>query len=219
MIYFTSDLHGDINFLGLKKYLEIATDDDLLIILGDVGLKFSDTAKDNEFTEQFLKIDKKIAFIEGNHENFDYLNSFPVESWNGGRVNRLTPNIVRMIRGNIYTIDGLKFFTFGGCKSSKKWKEQGLWHYGEEPTESEIAFAKENLRVNGNKVDYILTHKYEVEGLGSTRCELLFELCRYIDKNVVFDKWLAGHWHKIFSQDEKHLYIYDQLLPLNDLRK
>ena len=219
MIYFISDLHEDINFTGLKKYLEIATDKDLLIILGDIGLNFRDTHENRLFTEKFLSIDKQIAFIEGNHENFDYLNSFPTEVWNGGKINRLSKNIVRMMRGNIFNIDGLKFFTFGGCKSSAKWKELGLWHFGEEPTEDEVNFAIENLNKHGNKVDYVLTHKYEVEGLGSTRCKLLFDLCRYIDANVVFDKWLAGHWHKIFKQDEKHLYIYDQLTSISQLKK
>ncbi len=217
MIYFISDIHEDINFVGLKKYLEIATDNDLLIILGDIGLNFRDTAENQAFTQEFLSINKNIAFIEGNHENFDYLNSFPTEEWNGGTVNRLSKNIVRLMRGNVYEIDGFKFFTFGGCKSSAKWKEQGLWHFGEEPTEQECAFAVENLKKHGNKVDYVLTHKYEVEGLGKTRCQLLFDLCRYIDENISFKKWLAGHWHKIFNQDENHLYIYDQLLPINEL--
>ena len=217
MIYFISDIHEDINFGGLKKYLEIATDDDLLIILGDIGLNFRDTAENQAFTESFLSIKKNIAFIEGNHENFDYLNSFPIETWKGGLVNRLTDTIVRLMRGNVYEIDGFKFFTFGGCKSSAKWKEKGLWHFGEEPTEQECAFAVENLKKHQNSVDYVLTHKYEVEGLGSTRCQLLFDLCRYIDHNVNFKKWLAGHWHKIFNQDEKHLYIYDQLLTIDEL--
>ena len=128
MIYFISDIHEDINFVGLKKYLDIATDDDLLIVLGDIGLNFRDTPENQSFTQEFLSIKKNIAFIEGNHENFDYLNSFPTEEWKGGTVNRLSKNIVRLMRGNVYEIDGFKFFTFGGCKSSAKWKEKGLWH-------------------------------------------------------------------------------------------
>ena len=219
MIYFISDIHEDINFKGLHDYLDKASDNDLLIILGDVGLNFIDTAENKKFTDWFLSIDKNIAFIEGNHENFDYLNKFPTEKWQGGTVNRLTDKIVRLIRGNIYTIDGIKFFAFGGCKSSEKWKEQGLWHFGEEPTQQECDFAKENLEKHGNKVDYVLTHKYECEAINSTRCELLFDLCKYIDKNVHFNKWLAGHWHRIFQQDDKHLYIYDKLLPITEFLK
>ena len=217
MIYFISDIHGDINFKGLQEYLDIATDKDLLIILGDLELNFCDTQENREFTEQFLRLNKNIAFIDGNHENFAYLDAFPIEEWQGGEVNRLTQNIVRLRRGSVYQIDGLKFFTFGGCKSSAKWKEMGLWHFGDEPTESECALAVNNLNKNANKVDYILTHKYELEdGVGNGN-KLLFDLCKYIDENVSFNKWLAGHWHKIAEHDKKHLYIYNQLLSLDSL--
>ncbi len=216
MIYFISDIHADVNFKGLNEYIDIAKADDLLIILGDVGLNFTKDEENKAFTEWFLNIDKNIAFIDGNHENFAYINSFPQECWNGGKVNRLTKNIVHLMRGNVYQIQDYKFFTFGGCKSSAKWKEQGLWHFGEEPTEDECAFAKANLNAHDNIVDFVLTHKYEVEGIGNTRCPLLLELCSHIDKNIKFKKWLAGHWHREYVHDKKHYHIYDKLIPITD---
>ena len=76
MIYIISDLHGDKNVKGLQEYLNIATDDDLLIVLGDICLQFADTEENREFTEYFLSLKKNIAFIDGNHENFKYLNTF-----------------------------------------------------------------------------------------------------------------------------------------------
>ncbi len=36
MIYLISDIHANKSFKGLQDYLEIATDNDLLIVLGDV---------------------------------------------------------------------------------------------------------------------------------------------------------------------------------------
>ena len=216
MIYFISDVHEDINFIGLKKYLEIATTNDLLIILGDVGLNFQDTEDNREFTKRFLNIDKNIAFIEGNHENFEFLDHFPVEEWRGGKVNRLSKNIVRLMRGNVYDIDGKKFFTFGGCKSSKKWKEQGLWHFGEEPTEEEIDFAKNNLEQHANTVDFVLTHKYEIIGQGENS-PLLVDLCKYIDQNVSYKKWLSGHWHREYSLDDKHIYLHENLRSIDEM--
>lgn len=216
LIYFLSDVHEDINFSGLKKYVEIATDKDLLIILGDVGLNFTNTEENKLFSENFLSINKKIAFIEGNHENFGYINSFPVVKWNGGLAHKLTDNIVHLIRGNIYTIDGLKFFTFGGCKSSQKWKDAGLWFFGEEATEEELSFAVQNLKNNENSVDYILTHKYE-NGAYENQSLPLLNLCDYLDKKVKFNKWLSGHWHREFNYDEKHICIYDRLISIKEL--
>ena len=217
MIYFLSDIHEDINFKGLTEYLNIATDNDLLLILGDVGLNFANTAENKAFTKKFLSIDKNVAFIEGNHENFGYINSFPLEYWNGGKVHRLTDRIVHLTRGSIYEIDGYKFFTFGGCKSSQKWKDLGLWFDGEEATEEELNFAIVNLKANNNAVDYVLTHKYESDEIPQNQSQPLLALCKYIDKNVLYKKWLSGHWHREYSSGEKRLCVYDRLISLKEI--
>ena len=208
MIYFTSDLHGEWNFKGFQEYLSKAGKDDLLIILGDVGLSFEKTEENREFTEKFLATDKNIAIVDGNHENFDFLNSFPEDDWNGGKVKRLTPSIVLLQRGEIYTIEGKTFFTFGGCKSSEKWKEMGLWFDGENPSPEEISLAYKSLERYGNKVDFVLTHKYEPDMHGDDPMTLE-GLKDYIDENVKFGHWYAGHWHKPIIYDELHSIVYD----------
>lgn len=213
MIYLLSDLHGDIEFSGLKEYLNVATDQDLLIILGDIGLNFEKTKKNREFTEFFLSIKKNIVFIDGNHENFGYLHSFPEEEWNGGIVGRLSPNILHLKRGNFYEIEGKTFFVFGGCKSSSKWKEMGLWYPEEEPSEEEYNLAYDNLKAHGYCADYILTHKYEQNPEEETTRGLA-EFTRFIEDNVSYKKWYSGHWHKNIVLDEKHIFIYDKLHAL-----
>ncbi len=211
MIYLISDLHGEIDFPALWKYVNIATEDDLLIILGDVGLSFENTEENKRFTERFLSIKKNIAIIDGNHENFEYLNSFPEEEWNGGMVGRLTDSIILLKRGSIYDIEDKTFFVFGGCKSSPKWKEMGLWHYGEEPEKAELEYAYDNLEKYNYSVDYILTHKYEETHAEGTVCEDLQKLAHYIEENVSYKKWYAGHWHICKKKDEKHYFVYDKL--------
>lgn len=212
MIYFLSDQHGGEKTGDLNKYLDTGRDGDLLIILGDIGLKFRDTEENRAFDELVLSSKKKIAFLDGNHENFKYIYSFPQEEWNGGVVHRLTENVVHLERGYVYEIDGKSFFVFGGCNSSAKWKDLGLWQPEEAPNEEELSRAYANLEKYGNKVDYILTHKYEV-GKG-TRTEELFQLCAFIDQNVEFKHWYAGHWHANKPADEKHTFIYDELFEL-----
>ena len=214
MIYLISDIHGNIEFSGLSEYLNIATEDDLLIILGDIGLAFEDSKENRDFTDLFMAIKKNIAFIDGNHENFGFLEGFPEEEWNGGNVRRLSKNIVQLKRGNIFNINGKTFFVFGGCKSSPKWKEQGLWYYGEEPEKEELQLAYDNLKKHNNKVDYILTHKYEQTPGTGTVCVDLQKLTSFIDENVQFSMWYSGHWHKFEEVDEKHTFIYDSLIPV-----
>jgi len=214
MIYFTSDLHGEKDFRGFREYLDKATADDILIILGDIGLAFEKSDENREFTEFFLSAKKKIAFLDGNHENFGFLNSFPEEAWKGGTVRRLTENIVLLQRGNVYNIDGKTFFTFGGCKSSAKWKEMGLWYFGEEATEEELSLGYENLKAHGYSLDYILTHKYEATPGETGFFGDLEKLIQFIDKNVSFKKWYAGHYHLNERRDDKHVYVYDELIEI-----
>ena len=210
MIYLLSDQHGGEKIGDLKKYIEIANENDLLIILGDVGLKFRDTEENNAFDEFFLSSNKKIAFLDGNHENFKFLYSFPEEKWKGGVVHRITENIVHLERGFVFEIAGKKFFVFGGCKSSAKWKEQGLWQAEEEPTEEEFFRAYENLKKHDYKVDYILMHKYEVED--ELKTQGLLDLCRFIEEKVEYKHFYVGHWHFYKCVDEKHTFVYDQLV-------
>ncbi len=212
MIYLISDLHSDIHFKGLSHYIKTGTDDDLLIILGDIGLNFGNSKENDKFTEYFMSIRKNIALVDGNHENFEYLNSFEEEKWNGGTVGRLTPYIVHLKRGNIYTIEDKTFFVFGGCKSSPKWKEMGLWYPGDEPNKKEILTAYDNLSKYNYKVDYILTHKYE-QNVRNVNADLL-KLTEFIDEKVDFERWYAGHWHVNEKIDDKHILVYDELTKL-----
>ena len=59
MIYFLSDQHGGECIGELTKYLEEATDSDLLIILGDVGIKFRDNEENRAFDELLLSANKR----------------------------------------------------------------------------------------------------------------------------------------------------------------
>lgn len=212
MIYFTSDPHGEMTE-AISRYISDYREGDLLIILGDVGLKFEDTEENRRFTERFLSIDKPILIVEGNHENHAYLNAFPEEEYCGGIANRLSPHIVRLKRGHIFTVEGKTFFVMGGCKSSAKWKEMGLWFDGEEPTEEELLLGYESLRSHDNRVDYILTHKYQPEATGDDPMTLE-GLWNYINRSVTFRHWYAGHWHRPIIYDEKHSVVYNTLTPL-----
>ena len=58
-----------------------------IVILGDVGVCFHGGIKDERLREELERIPSKgVLFIDGNHENFDLLNSYEVKEWNGGIV-------------------------------------------------------------------------------------------------------------------------------------
>ena len=101
-----------------------------------------------------------VLFIDGNHENFDRLNAYPEEMWNGGRVHRIGKNILHLMRGQVFEIEGKRIFAMGGANSIDKYaRAEGVsWWRAEIPSESELAEARRNLDKYGNCVDLIITH-------------------------------------------------------------
>lgn len=197
MIYFLSDLHGNRELSGYRQYLEEDHSEDVLILLGDICLHYDCTEENKFFTSELLTLHTPICIVDGNHENFDYLESLPREEWNGGSVHRLTDHILHLERGNIYKIDGVTFFVLGGCAKSV--------------TDHEIARAYENLRKYRFQVDYVLTHDYYKKRTG-TAPRLSFEgLIDFIDNHVTYRQWYCGHHHVNRKLDEKHTVVYDQL--------
>lgn len=216
MIYFLSDNHAD-EFLGDLKNFSPKKKDDLLILLGDTCLYLAQTPKVQDFSRWFLSLDFPIAVVDGNHENYSYLNGAPEEEWMGGRVNRLTKNIVRLKRGELYRIQENSFFVFGGCDSSAAWKAKGLWHEGDLPSRAELVRAYETLKKADYRVDYILTHKYFCNAChvpeGQPEYEL-FRLNRFIDAHVNFKRWFSGHRHEDREIDEKHRVVFQKTVQL-----
>lgn len=65
--------------------------------------------------------------MDGNHENFDLINEYPVEEWCGGKVHIIRcdkegkPKIIHLMRGQVFEIEGKKIFTVGGAYSIDKY--------------------------------------------------------------------------------------------------
>lgn len=119
MIYFTGDTHSDFARLSTDRFPEQKnmSKNDYVIICGDFGGLWK---KSNE-TDYWLKwlSDKPFTtlFVDGNHENFEMLNEYPTEEWNGGKIHKITDSLFHLMRGQIFNIDDKKIFTFGGAKS------------------------------------------------------------------------------------------------------
>ena len=95
--------------------------DDYVIICGDFGVVWN---KDEESKMETIILDwlecKSFTtlFVSGNHENFDRLMDYPVEEWHGGKIQRIRPSVIHLMRGQVYELEGKKIFTFGGACSA-----------------------------------------------------------------------------------------------------
>lgn len=119
MIYITGDIHGSPERLGMHSFYEQKemTRDDIVIICGDFGMVWEESGESasEQYWLKWLE-DKPFTtvFVCGNHENFDRLYQYPVKEWHGGKVHEIRPHVLHLMRGEIFDIEGLKFFAFGG---------------------------------------------------------------------------------------------------------
>lgn len=152
MIYVTGDIHGgfDIHKLSSKELQSAGVrikKDDYVIVCGDFGLVW-----DNKPEERYWRkwLDEKpwtTLFVDGNHENFELLNAYPVEEWHGGYIHRVSEKIIHLMRGNVFSLEGATFFAFGGAAShDKEWRLPGLsWWPEELPSDEELRQANDVL--------------------------------------------------------------------------
>lgn len=118
MIYFTGDTHMnmDVKKLNTKNFpqqLEL-TKEDYLIILGDFGCIWDNSKQQEWWLEWHSKKNYTTLFIDGNHENHELLNSYPVSTWNGGKIHRINDNVIHLMRGQVFELEGHTFLTIGG---------------------------------------------------------------------------------------------------------
>ena len=201
MIKITGDTHGEVGrILDLDSVMEVG---ELLIVCGDWGYIFRDDFHEKKLLDEVETLPWTMAFVDGNHENFSVLNSYPVEEWNGGKIHRIRKNIIHLMRGQVYEIEGKKFFTFGGAYSvDKPMRRKGIsWWKEELPDDSELVEANKNLQKAGMSVDYIITHTlpqvgYELLGIKpDIHEEILSNYLQYVAENVKYTRWYAGHFH------------------------
>lgn len=224
MIFITGDTHGGIDVKKLTTANfptgKELTKDDYVIIAGDFGFIW-DGSKEQWYWLNWLK-DKPwtTLFIDGNHENFDMLNVYPVEQWNGGNVHKINDSVIHLMRGQVFTLQGLKFFTFGGGLSiDKQYRTEGKsWWSQEIPTREEVDIGLNNLQQHDFTVDYIITHTAP-----TWVCSMLNQYkvddptCQYMDcfdKFVKFKKWYFGHFHTSRAIDNEFIALYNEIVRI-----
>lgn len=228
------------------------TKDDYLIILGDFGLVWNQHGESAEEKYWLDWLDSKpftTLFIDGNHENFDRLFTPRLKPWHGGKVRYIRPSVIYLSRGYVFNIQGKKFFTFGGARShdiqdgiltpntanfKKRKKEldernamyriRGVsWWAKEMPSIMDMRLGIENLSLNNNQVDYILTHTTCNSTLAIlTRTygynyepDKLTNYLQTIKETVSYKHWLFGHLHINENiPSEKSVCIYEQIIQI-----
>ena len=224
MIYITGDTHGDIERFNAKE-LKKLNEGDLIIVCGDFGFIWQGGKKERNTLKALAKKKYTIAFIDGSHENFGRLNSYQEEPWNGGMIHRIAPNIIHLMRGQYYNINGKTFFTMGGGENEQsEIKGEDSWTGGSLPEKSELVMGAANLDLHGGKVDVIISHEpsakiksilSDMDTLGTmSRINALNAFLEQMSQNVEYKKWFFGSFHIDKRITGKITAVYTDLIPL-----
>lgn len=227
MIYITGDTHRDFS-----RIYKLGKDtDNMLIVLGDVGINYYLNEEDKNYKEYLKKLKLKLFCVRGNHEERpENISTYKEVEMFGGKVfiEEEHPNLIFAKDGETYNIDGKKILVIGGAYSVDKQYRllHGYkWFKEEQLTKKEMDTIL--AKVKGKHFDIVLSHtcpyKYEprevfMQGLDQSKVDKSMEhFLDEIEENISYDKWYCGHYHtekqvdklefmfgriKIFNKDE-----------------
>jgi len=190
MIFVTGDIHGNPRRFAADIFPEQKemTKDDFVIILGDFGLVWSGNMEESYWLDWLNDKPFTTLFIDGNHENFYMIDTYPVVDFHGGKAHRIRDNIYHLMRGYVFDICDKKFFAFGGAKSHdiqdgildpddfdsmddfkrvyRQWDKQlkmfrvkgYSWWEQELPSDEEMERGRKSLSEVNNEVDFVISH-------------------------------------------------------------
>ena len=189
----------------------IVPQNDVVILLGDVGANYYGGKRDQRLKEIFAELAPTFLCIHGNHEERPYMiDGYEEKLWNEGIVywEEEYPNILFAKDGEIYDFDGKKCIAIGGAYSIDKYYRLmhfAPWFETEQPSEEIKAYVESQLEKVNWTVDVVFTHtvpkQYEptwafIPGYDQSRVDKSTEeWLDTIEQNLSYERWYAGHYH------------------------
>lgn len=211
VVLITGDTHGCLG--RINRFCECfpTTKDDVMIILGDVGINYYSDCRDAVIKDILSELPITLFCIHGNHElRPEKVGLYRTAIWNGGEVyiEKMYPNLIFAKDGEVYDIAGRKTIVIGGAYSIDKWyrlRHGYHWFEDEQPSPEIKAHVEETLARNQWKVDVVLSHttpyQYRPTDLfapgfdQSTVDSSTEKWLRDIEERLEYKKWYAGHFH------------------------
>lgn len=222
VIYITGDIHGDIEPICELFERNHPTAEDIIVILGDVGLNYTGRLRDRAVKEDLSSLGSTFFCIHGNHENRPQnIASYKEKEWHGGRVlyEDDFPNILFPVDGDIFDIGGKQCLVIGGAYSVDKFfrlQHGWQWWYDEQPSSAVKEYVRE--QITSHKIDVVFSHtcpyKYIptecfLSGIDQSSVDNSTEhWLDTIEESVDYDAWYAGHWHTDKRIDKMHFLFH-----------
>jgi len=227
MIYYTGDMHGDANKILYYVSEYNLTSEDVIVILGDVGVNyFGNDNGDKKRKKTLNKCNVPILCIHGNHEmRPESISSYKEILWHGGivYVEEEFPNLLFAKDGEIYDLDDKKAIAIGGAYSVDKFYRlsKGMkWFADEQPSEETKMCVIDNLDAVNWNIDIVLTHTCPAKYIPTETFLPMIDQSTVdnstehwldtIEDKLTHQKWYCGHWH-IDKKIDKIRFIMDDL--------
>lgn len=216
--FLKGDIHGNLfEIIDFINRFNLGKNDNI-IILGDCGIAWR---KDKKDLDQNIKLwnecgnGVKLYFIDGNHENFNILNSLPIEN----NMGKIADNIYHLRRGQVYEFENKKILVCGGADSIDKYRriENFTWW-------KEEAISQETIDdIPAGHYDYVLTHCcprsiFEKNRIYLSTLQFLDEnkinhnsedMLEQLKNKITFDHWFFAHYHINRNLDEKFTCLFE----------
>ena len=227
MFYYTGDIHGKPDKIVDFVMKHNLTDDDTVVILGDVGANYfgEDSVQDHNFKYIMSMLPCTIFCIHGNHEERPYnISTYRRKYWNQGYVyvEDEFPNLLFGIDGMIYDFDGKDTLVIGGAYSVDKNYRLAMgyhWFPDEQPNDEIKKEVEESIGMWGYEFDQILSHTCPFKYLpteaflpGIDQSEVDQSTEKWLDTiedRCDYDRWLCGHFHIDKSIDKIRFLMND----------
>ena len=225
MIYYTGDIHGNpreiVQFCDRHKL----TEQDTLVLLGDVGANYFLNGRDAEMKQLLTQVKPTLLCIHGNHEvRPSTLPSYQTKEWNGGTVwvEETYPRLLFAADGEIFHLEGLCHLVIGGAYSVDKFYrlDRGYgWWPDEQPSAAIKRKVESVLASRGWQADIVLSHTTPLS-LEPREAFLPFidqrtvdtsteEWLDAIERRLDYKRWYAGHFHTVKETGKLRLMYQD----------
>lgn len=203
-IYLIGDTHGQYSAIK-RLFAEYQIHGDYVIVLGDFGFLWDKNSAPMVWQLDYLfsTHSSLLLFIDGNHENFEMLYSHEKTEWMGGEIRAITDSIAHLSRGQVFNLFGKKFFTMGGANSIDKQSRRNRisWWEEEDITYEDMTIANNNLALNNDTVDYVLTHTCPFDVKRMMKMKVEFDShnenqLQHIANILNYKAWYFGHYHE-----------------------
>jgi 3-oxoacid CoA-transferase subunit A len=229
----TGDTHRD--FIRVENFCDLVkpSKDDVLVILGDVGINYFGNPGDYTLKKRLSKLPITLFCIHGNHEaRPESIKTYKETIKYGGTVywEPEFPSLLFAKDGEIYELNGKRCIAIGGAYSiDKQYRLQTgkPWWADEQPSEKIKRRVEKRLEAENWCVDVVLSHTCPLKCL--PREALIFsptsaklshinqQTERWLDTikdKLEYRRWYCGHFH-INKLKDRMQFLFRDFIELD----